>query len=205
MCYKITTLLITRSYWFRTCSLKSGEHLTCDQGDLETFSTWKILSQKLLLFKQTSTLYVYGEPLVNTSWLRQRCIFIDSSVYLCWTGSRQSSTFGRRIRVSSRVCATCMGLSLSCIAFLRSWMFFSISKISWSTYQYSHHNVRYRIPLHSAIMSILTEIDSCHDYICSPRKHYLNLYIPGCYWLAAFKQISLYESKYVICQSIPSV
>lgn len=61
------------------------------------------------------------------------CCKTRACTNLCCTGSRQSSTFGRRILVSRRVWATCMGACLSWMAFLSSSMFFSISKISWRT------------------------------------------------------------------------
>lgn len=71
------------------------------------------------------------------------CCKTRACTNLCCTGSRQSSTFGRRILVSRRVWATCMGACLSWMAFLSSSMFFSISKISWRTCKQDGRKKRY--------------------------------------------------------------
>lgn len=55
--------------------------------------------------------------------------------YVFITGSLQSSTCSRRVRSSNRVWATFIGASLSAMAFRRSAIILSTSKISCTVYQ----------------------------------------------------------------------
>lgn len=66
---------------------------------------------------------------LSWSWATEDSISPTSSMSLYWTGSLQSSTLGRFVLVSSLVWDSCIGRTLSSMAFFRRAIFSSVSLI----------------------------------------------------------------------------